>query len=437
MPSHMWQGDDPPHSIQDVYDYIDRELKTLKVRLINKIEKLFYGGIEPIQFLIHVEEIFKTKHRVKRIKNLVPRVASWADVDLFARTSNEVRRPGGVRDAGFSKDLNTFMHAFQRAVKALSDLLEDVRDLYTIVQSFCRNYQSLEGEFDLKWARATNLELKNNLQGTAVLLNESQTGVNQKLFSSDKFSLEVAETCDTKRYPVLRLMPDLFQKFHFVLHLLGKWRANDQIYMEDIQFKLIKTKRLQRLKQEEYNTLELEHGNILSNIVEKRVRVRAREIRERIKQLDAEINKLHLLKKNMVAEKTQTEQDVLERKRVMFLNKNTTDISKDIENILGLKKDVEILGKKLKSLNKSIKLNDHDLQTRVKEKQDLGQDYNEMRSATSRSNQLAFERTELSKEISIINEKIQELETIFYRKTDKHKLAQAFDEVQKSLEESQ
>merc|ERR1711962_397452 len=99
--------------------------------------------------------------------------------------------------------------------------------------------------------------------------------------------------------------------------------------------------------------------------------------------------------------------------------------------ILGLKKDIEILGKKLKSLNKSVKLNDHDLSTREKEKQDLEEDYNEMRTATSRSNQLAFERTELSKEISIINEKIQELETIFYRKTDKQKLALAFDEVQK------
>merc|ERR1711962_756840 len=135
----------------------------------------------------------------------------------------------------------------------------------------------------------------------------------------------------------LRLFPDVFQKFHFVLHLLGKWRANDQIYMEDIQFKLIKTKRLQRLKQEEYNTLEQEHGNILSNIVEKRVRVRAREIRERIKQLDAEIHKLQTLKRSMVTEKTQTEQEVLERKRVMFLNKNITDINKDIDNILGLK----------------------------------------------------------------------------------------------------
>ena len=435
MPSHVWQGDDAPLAIQDVYDYIDREIKTLKVRLATKTEKLFYGGIDPIQFLIHVEEIFKSKHRVKRIKTLVPKVSSWAELDLFARTCNEVRRPGGVRDAGFSKDLNTFMQAFQRGVKSISELLDEVRDLYSIVQSFCRNYQSLEGEFDLKWARAANLELKNNLQGISTLLREAQTGVNPKLFSTDKFSMDVAETLDTKRYPILRLFPDVFQKLHFVLHLVGKWRANDQIYLEDVQFKLIKTKRIQRLKQEEYNTLELEHGNILSNIVERRVRVRAREIRERIKQLDQEIHKLHSLKRSMTSEKTQTEQEVLERKRVMFLNKNITDITKDIDNILGLKKDIEILGKKLKSLNKSIKLTETDLNTREKEKQDLERDYNEMRSATSRSNQLAFERTELSKEIAIINEKIQELETIFYRKTDKQRLAIAFEEVQKSMED--
>ena len=89
----------------------------------------------------------------------------------------------------------------------------------------------------------------------------------------------------------------------------------------------------------------------------------------------------------------------------------------------------------MKSLNKSIKLTETDLNTREKEKQDLERDYNEMRSATSRSNQLAFERTELSKEIAIINEKIQELETIFYRKTDKQRLAIAFEEVQKSMED--
>ncbi len=126
----------------------------------------------------------------------------------------------------------------------------------------------------------------------------------------------------------------------------------------------------------------------------------------------------------------------MERKRVMFLNKNITDITKDIDNILGLKKDIEILGKKLKSLNKSIKLTEQDLSPREKEKQDVERDYNEVRSATGRSNQLAFERTELSKEIAIINEKIQELETIFYRKTDRQKLAMAFEEVQKSMEDS-
>jgi hypothetical protein len=443
MPAHMWQGDEPPLSIQDVYDYIDRELKNLKVRLTTKIEKAFYGGIDPIQFVIHLEEIFKSKHRAKRLKNLIPKVASWADLNLFFRTSNEVHRPGGIRDAGFNKDLNTFVHAFQRAVKSLAELLDEVRDLYTIVQSFCRNYQSLEGEFDLKWARATNLDLKNNLQGVTILLNESQTGINIKIFSSDKFSLEVAETCDTKRYPVLRLFPDVFQKVHLVLHLLGKWRANDQIYLEDVQFKLIKAKRLQRLKQEEYNTLELEHGNVLSGIVERRVRARAREMRERSRQLDNEIAKLQSLRRSMATERTQTEQEVLERKRAMFgardsvdVSLATTDITKDIDNILGSKKDIEVLGKKMKSLAKSIKLNDHDLANREREKQELEREYGEMRTATSRSNQLAYERTELSKEISIINEKIHELETIFYRKTDRQKLALAFDEVQRSIEES-
>ena len=267
------------------------------------------------------------------------------------------------------------------------------------------------------------------MRGIETLLEDAEEGVNAKVFSSDKFSLEVAETCDTKRYPVLRLFPDLFQKFHFSFHLIGKWRANDQIYLEDIQFKLIKTKRLQRLKQEEYNTLELEHANLLSIIVEKRVRVKCREIRDKIKNLDQEITKLSSLKRSMMSEKSHTESEIQERKRFLYMNKNVTDITKDLDNILGIKKDLEILTKKQKSLNKSLKLNEHDLEAREKEKMELDAEYEEMRKSVSRSNQLAFERTELSKEISIINEKIQELEAIFYRKTDRNKLAQAYDDM--------
>ena len=427
MPSG-WQGDDPPSTVQDVYDYVDREIKMLKTRLATKIEKFFYGGIEPIQFLLHVEEIFKSKHRVKRIKTMIPRVAGMQELDLFIRTCMEVRRPGGVRDAGFSKDIQTFATAYTRSAKSLAELLDEVRDLYGIVQTFCRNYQSLEGEFDLKWARSTNLELKSTLDAIDQLLTDAHPGVNIKLFSADKFSLEVAECVDSKRFPVLRLFPDLFQKFYFVLHLLGKWRANDQIYLEDIQFRLIKTKRLQRLKQEEYNTIELEHGNILSTIVEKRLRVRTREIRERMKQLDQEIGKLNHLHRGMNQEKIQGEHEVLERKRILFSNKDVTDFSKDLDSILGVRKDVEILHKKLKSLNKSLKLNEHDLIAREKEKAELEREYGDMRQAISRSNQLAFERSELAKEIAIINEKIHELETIFYRKTDRQKLEQAYSE---------
>ncbi|XP_071491476.1 uncharacterized protein [Diadema antillarum] len=429
MPAHGWTGDDPPLTIQDVYDYVDRELKMIKTKLATKIEKFFYGGIDPIQFLIHLEEIFKSKQRVKRIKSMIPRIAGMQELDLFIRTCMEVRRPGGVRDAGFTKDIQTFATAFTRSVKSLGELLDEVRDLYSVVQTFCRNYQSLEGEFDLKWARTTNIELKSTLDSVDQLLADAHPGVNIKLFSTDKFSLEVAETLDSKRFPVLRLFPDLFQKFYFVLHLLGRWRANDQIYLEDIQFRLIKTKRLQRLKQEEYNTIELEHGNILSTIVEKRLRVRTREIRERMKQLDQEIHKLTSLHRGISQEKVHSEQEVLERKRVLFANKNVTDLSKDLDNILGVRKDVEILHKKLKSLNKSLKLNEHDLIAREKEKAELERDYEDMRQSISRSNQLAFERSELSKEISIINEKIHELETIFYRKTDRQKLEQAFDDL--------
>ena len=359
---------------------------------------------------------------------MIPRVAGMQELDLFIRTCMEVRRPGGVRDAGFSKDIQTFATAYTRSAKSLAELLDEVRDLYGIVQTFCRNYQSLEGEFDLKWARSTNLELKSTLDAIDQLLTDAHPGVNIKLFSADKFSLEVAECVDSKRFPVLRLFPDLFQKFYFVLHLLGKWRANDQIYLEDIQFRLIKTKRLQRLKQEEYNTIELEHGNILSTIVEKRLRVRTREIRERMKQLDQEIGKLNHLHRGMNQEKIQGEHEVLERKRILFSNKDVTDFSKDLDSILGVRKDVEILHKKLKSLNKSLKLNEHDLIAREKEKAELEREYGDMRQAISRSNQLAFERSELAKEIAIINEKIHELETIFYRKTDRQKLEQAYSE---------
>lgn len=430
----MWQGNSPPPTIQDVYDYIDRTLKIFKTSLVSKIEKSFFGGIDPIQYLIHIEEIFKSKHRVKRIKSLTPKIGGFEELELFIRTCSEVRRPGGVREAGFTKDLQTFAASFQRTLKSLSDLLEDVRDLYDMVQTFCRNYQSLEGEFDLKWARSTNLELRGTIQGIETLIAEAHSGVNPKLFSADKFSLEVAETCDTKRFPVLRLFPDLFQKFHFAFHLMGKWRANDQIYLEDIQFKLIKTKRLQRLKQEEYNTLELEHGNILSGIVEKRVRVKCREMRDRIKQLEAEVYKLTNLQRNMNAELTATEQEIQERKRILFLNKNVTDITKDLDNILGIRKDLEILSKKLKSLTKSVKLNEHDLNLKEKEKVELEQEYEDMRKSVSRSNQLAYERSELAKDIAIINEKIQELETIFYRKTDRQKLAHAYEDLTGEVE---
>ncbi|XP_071821722.1 uncharacterized protein [Apostichopus japonicus] len=422
-----WQGNDPPPTIQDVYDFIDRTLKIYKTKLITKVEKLFFGGIDPIQYLIHIEEIFKSKHRVKRVKTLVPKIGGFQELDLFIRTCSEVRRPGGVREAGFTKDLQSFSVSYQRTIKLLAETLEDVRDLYDIVQTFCRNYQSLEGEFELKWARSTNLELKGTLNAIEELISQSDAGVDIKLFSSDKFSLEVAETCDTKRFPVLQLFPDLFQKFHFVFHLMGKWRANDQIYLEDIQFKLIKTKRLQRLKQEEYNTLELEHGNILSGIVEKRVRVKCREMRDRIKQLDSEVYKLTTLQRSITSELTSTEQEIQERKRILFMNKNVTDITKDLDNILGIRKDLEILSKKLKSLTKSVKLNEHDLNVKEKEKVGLEEEYEDMRKAVSRSNQLAYERSELAKDIAVINEKIQELETIFYRKTDRKKLTQAYE----------
>lgn len=105
MPAHAWNGDSAPPTVQDVYDFIDRELKTLKTKLITKIEKQFFGGIEPIQFLLHIEEIFKSKHRMKRVKNLIPKISGWTELELFTRTCHEVRRPGGVRDAGFTKDI--------------------------------------------------------------------------------------------------------------------------------------------------------------------------------------------------------------------------------------------------------------------------------------------------------------------------------------------
>ncbi|XP_033115664.1 uncharacterized protein LOC117115824 [Anneissia japonica] len=430
-----WQGENSPNSIQEVYDYVDRKLKALKTRLATKVEKQFYGNVDPIQFLIQVEETIKSKHRVKCIQSLVPRISSLQDLELFFRTCTEMRQTGGVRNAVCTKNLQAFVDALKRALLMLIELLDEIKDVYAIVQTFCRNYQSLEGEFDLKWVREINLELKNSIANIENMVENSETSLNTKLFSSAKFSLEVAEACDTRRYPILRLVPDVVHKFYHVLYLLGRWRVNDQLYLEDIQFKIIETKRFQRLKQEEYNSLELEHSNILTITVERRVRVKIREVRERLRQMEQDVQKLTKMKRIMESERHDAEKVILERKHVLNFNKNAigNSLPPEIDNVLGLKKDIRILVKKHKSLTKSLKINERDVKFKLIEKKNLENTFEDMRTLVTRSNQLASERTKLLKKISIITETIGELESIFYRKTDRSKLILAYNDVKNIL----
>ena len=73
------------------------------------------------------------------------------------------------------------------------------------------------------------------------------SAISTSLFSDREFSQEVSMKFDCEKYPLIRIVPDLFQKLETVINIAQDWLRSDKVYLEELKRQIDKTR--ERIKE--------------------------------------------------------------------------------------------------------------------------------------------------------------------------------------------
>ena len=136
--------------------------------------------------------------------------------------------------------------------------------------------------------------------------------IGQHLFTNSVFSERILVACDVKAFPILRLIPDITEKFIKACGLLRLWMDKDETYLFNINKYLRETRAVKRKKVRVLINKRQERLHMMESVD------RAQEIfvtnREKLKQIEVELKTVEAqvdqcaeIKKHKAEEKRQKE----------------------------------------------------------------------------------------------------------------------------------
>ncbi|XP_039265184.2 uncharacterized protein LOC120340864 [Styela clava] len=185
------------------------------------------------------------------------------------------------------------------------------------------------------------------------------------LYSEEHFSKKVASEVDCEKYPVVRLVPDILQKFNEVITLASMWLKRDAMYVQSAKSALqrahrrfLKTERLWRQARDSQRHLRTEWENLFGELQNHTVRLHS--VEDDVKILKEEMNKYRGVKK-LLENKIKTTDENIDQLRAKHraLRKRVIVLSTKIEarershgflesRVLSLKADQEAMSEKLR-----------------------------------------------------------------------------------------
>ena len=257
--------------------------------------------------------------------------------------------------------------------------------------------------------------------------------IDQSLFTNSVFSERILVACDVKAFPILRLIPDVTEKFMQACRMIRLWLDKDETYLYDVNKHLRETRAVKRKKVRVLINKRQERLNLVENVDQ------AQEIfvtnREKLKQIEAElktveeqVDQCSEIKKHKVEVKRQKEGIV------GFLDISISQTTKNVS--LQLKRSRVM--RQLRQLEQNLKeveqeLNDLQSDMTVKEKERtavaeiLEENTNSFTTLQTDLDQFTETVEKLQNELEALTCKMGELEYIQNLKTSPELVEDFFD----------
>lgn len=133
-------------------------------------------------------------------------------------------------------------------------------------------------------------EMERELTNTRLLLKSLDSGLHQDLFTDSEFSEKLLVSCDLKAFPVLRLVPDLANKFVILCDISRKWLNRDEEYMYEVNDYIRKTRTITKKRSEDLKNQKEKQKKIQKAV--KSTQILLHNNREKLQNIESELNHL-------------------------------------------------------------------------------------------------------------------------------------------------
>ena len=367
----IWQGDRPASSIQQVWDFLSAKLRDIRERLYNAQEE-FYACAQPQRYLADIYDGLKllTDHNRE-----VSSVSHLSDLEQLLSAFDDSHTPRYTR----AKDL---LKVYMDSNRAMLNKLQEMgktfqKDILEHLQTYCTDYQSL-GISDDKFYRMLRMRIV-TVKDVLFRFDRMMVALRQnshpgKFFEDTKFSQEIAieYNCDT--FPILRVLPDLFQKLETACTIAHDWLRSDRVYLDELAKEIAQTRDKIREHENNYHLTKLEYDKIFITLKQKQIR--SDDLEENYDSIHKDLSRLDV-KRSRIEIEIRAVEKTLEHceEQLRDLNSVETDLSSPDQQLIQdgkahstyrkrIKKDAHAHSVKLFSLRKKMRKIENKIQHR-------------------------------------------------------------------------
>lgn len=231
-------------------------------------------------------------------------------------------------------ELNRFLDDFERELSVLQETFSTFTQKTLVpLQTFCKQCEKstmghkkdrTADETTEKRSKTANDSLDETQFRIVQTMNQIRqllwpndaTGLPEHLFCDEHFSKQVVEEVDCAKFPIVRLIPDVLQKFNEVLCLAMTWLKRDLLYVQNTKSGLhrahrrfLKTEKLWRQARDSQRQLRNEFDDSTSDLQSQSARLNT--LVEDIAKLQAQLARTQKIKL-IVEERLKSSDDNIE-----------------------------------------------------------------------------------------------------------------------------
>ena len=289
-----WDGIRSPNTIYEVWDFIGSHLHKVKDE-IGKFVTEFYMNEERITYLVNIHEALKVTMVHDKTLN---KVGSLLDLEQLLEVS-----PTTFVLPQMTQKASEFLVSYYDQIKITIAKLKEVRhmfqrDILRPLETYCTSYAKLGITDDNFYKALKSRTIK--IRGILIHFDKIADSLGKKnevpvdYFSDFSFSQELSLQFNCDAFPILRIVPDLFQKLDTVIDTGQDWLRSDKVYLDQIRKEIENTQL--RIKDIECDSqlVKLKYDQLFSLVKQKRFTMDDSE--EHKETLWRDISKLEAMK---------------------------------------------------------------------------------------------------------------------------------------------